>query len=90
MVAIRHISVRDGDVMLLIGTTKGAFLLRSNAKRARWEVGGPYGPGHSVYAMAYDGRHRRLWMSTGSMHWGAVLRSSDDFGRTWTPPILYP
>ncbi len=86
MVAIRHISVRDGDVMLLIGTTKGAFLLRSNAKRARWEVGGPYVPGHSVYAMAYDGRHRRLWMSTGSMHWGAVLRSSDDFGRTWTNP----
>ena len=86
MVATRHISMRNGDVLLLIGTTKGAFLLRSDAKRSRWEVGGPYLPGHSVYAMAYDGRHGRLWMSTGSMHWGAVLRSSDDFGKTWTNP----
>ena len=65
MVATRHLSMRNGDVLLLIGTTKGAFLLRSDAKRSRWEVGGPYLPGHSVYAMAYDGRHGRLWMSTG-------------------------
>jgi hypothetical protein len=38
--------------------------------------------------MAYDGRagRRRLWAGTSSMHWGAVLQSSDDFGRTWTNP----
>ncbi len=88
MVTTRHISVKDGDVLLLIGTMKGAFLLRSDIARSHWEVGGPYFPGHSVYAMAYDGRHgrRRLWASSSSMHWGAVLRSSDDFGMTWTNP----
>ena len=87
MVATRQISVKDGDALLMIGTMKGAFLLRSNAARARWDVGGPHFPGHSVYAMAYDGRSgRRLWASTGSMHWGSVLRSSDDFGTTWTNP----
>jgi len=74
--------------LLLVGTMKGAFLLRSNPARSRWEVGGPHFPGSSVYALAYDGRagRRRLWAGTGSMHWGAVLRSSDDFGKTWTQP----
>src|SRR6266699_6907467 len=58
---VRHIHVRKGDFLLLVGTTKGAFLLRSNARRTRWEVGGPYFHGHAVYAMAYDsrgGQHR--------------------------------
>ncbi|HYM80958.1 MAG TPA: exo-alpha-sialidase [Candidatus Limnocylindria bacterium] len=88
MVETRHVSVKDGDLLLMVGTMKGAFLLRTNRARARWETGGPHFPGHAVYAMAYDGRagRHRLWSSTGSMHWGAVLRSSDDFGRSWTNP----
>ena len=54
--SVRHAQVRKGDFLLLVGTTKGAFILRSNAQRSRWEVGGPYFHGHNVYAMAYDGR----------------------------------
>jgi eukaryotic-like serine/threonine-protein kinase len=54
--SVRHAHVRKGDFLLLVGTTKGAFILRSNAQRSRWEVGGPYFHGHSVYALAYDGR----------------------------------
>jgi hypothetical protein len=36
--------------------------------------------------MAYDDRggRPRLWAGPESMHWGAVLQQSDDFGRTWT------
>jgi len=37
---VRHAQVRKGDFLLLVGTTKGAFILRSNAQRSRWEVGG--------------------------------------------------
>jgi hypothetical protein len=84
---VRHLRVRKGDFLLLVGTTKGAFLLRSNARRTRWEVGGPYFHGHAVYAMAYDdraGRHR-IWASCQS-YWGTMLRSSDDFGKSWTNP----
>ena len=86
MVDIRSLSPRAGDVVLLVGTTKGAFLFRSGPTRGRWERGGPHFPGHAVYAMAYDGRagRRRLWAAPESMHWGSVMRSSDDFGRTWT------
>src|SRR5437899_128100 len=85
--SVRHAHVRKGDFLLLVGTTKGAFILRSNAQRSRWDVGGPYFHGHSVYAMAFDnrgGRHR-IWASTAS-YWGTLLRSSDDFGKSWTNP----
>src|SRR5882757_7586307 len=38
--SVKHAGVRKGDFVLLVGTTKGAFILRSNARRSRWEVGG--------------------------------------------------
>ena len=85
--SVRHTQVRKGDFLLLVGTTKGAFIIRSNAKRTRWEVGGPYFHGHAVYAMAYDDRggQHRIWASTCSF-WGTQLRSSEDFGKSWTNP----
>ena len=86
---MQHLAVRNGDVLLLVGTNKGAFLFKSSRDRARWDVAGPYFHGQSVYAMAYDGRNgrHRLWMSTHSLMWGTFLRSSDDFGRSWTNPL---
>jgi len=89
--SVRHAQVKRGDFLLLVGTTKGAFILRSNAQRSRWDVGGPYFHGHSVYAMTYDGRdgRHRIWASTQS-YWGTLLRSSDDFGKRWTNPRQAP
>ncbi len=88
---VHHINVRRGDFLLLVGTTKGAFLLRSNPQRARWDVGGPYFHGDNVYAIAYDDRENqhRIWASTSS-YWGTLLRSSDDFGKSWTNPREVP
>jgi len=86
---IRHLDVKNRDVLLLLGTTKGAFLAKSKSDRKHWEVAGPYFHGHAVYSLAYDsrgGRHR-IWASTGSPLWGTYLRSSDDFGKTWTNPL---
>ena len=96
MPVTRHVSPKAGDVVLLVGTMKGAFIFRSDAARKRWQRGGPYFPGHAVYAMAFDGRagRRRLWAAPDSMHWGSVLQSSDDFGRTWSSGeaanVLFP
>lgn len=83
-----HIDPNAGDVLLLVGTMKGAFLVRSGPDRRTWDVGGPYFPGSAVYAMAYDTRsgRQRIWAGPNSMHWGGLLRSSDDFGKTWTNP----
>jgi hypothetical protein len=77
-----------GDVLVLIGTMKGAFLLRSGPDRAAFELTGPHFPGHEVYSMAADtrGGRTRLLAGTSSMHWGAVVRASDDLGATWTDP----
>jgi hypothetical protein len=40
-----------------------------------------------INALAYDGRNgrHRLWASTASF-WGTFLRSTDDFGKSWTNP----
>jgi hypothetical protein len=79
---------REGDVVLLVGTMKGAFLLWSGADRGEWRIEGPHFRGESVYALAIDqrGGRRRMLAATRSMHWGAVIRTSDDFGATWSEP----
>ena len=84
---MRHLRIREGDVLLMVGTVKGAFLLRSSADRRRWDVAGPYFHGNVVSALAYDGREdrHRLWASTCAF-WGTFLRASDDFGKIWTNP----
>jgi serine/threonine protein kinase len=89
--SVQHVPVRKGDLLLLVGTVKGAFLLRSNANRKRWEIGGPYFHGNGVYALAYDGRagRHRIWASTQS-YWGTLLQSSDDFGKSWSNPQQAP
>jgi hypothetical protein len=91
MPTTNHVNANPGDVLLLAGTMKGAFVLRSDTARQDWEVGGPYFPGRAIYAMAYDdrnGRHR-LWAAVNSAHWGSYLSSSEDFGKTWTEPEAY-
>ncbi len=86
-----QISVNAGDNLVLVGTMKGAFVFRSDAARDKWEEAGPYFPGRSIYAMAYDGRNgrTRLWAAVNSPFWGSFLSSTDDFGKTWTNPEQY-
>jgi photosystem II stability/assembly factor-like uncharacterized protein len=78
----------DGDVVLLVGTMKGAFVFSSSADRREWRMDGPHFRGQAVYAMAFDqrGGRRRILASAQSMHWGSVVRTSDDFGATWSAP----
>src|SRR5215207_2435952 len=78
----------SGDVLLLVGTTKGAFLVRSDRSRARWTVEGPHFPGEAVYSVAFDQRAGRTRTLVGaqSSHWGSTIRRSDDFGATWSGP----
>ena len=91
MPAPNHVNANLGDVLLLVGTMKGAFLLRSDKTRQDWEIGGPYFPGRAIYAMNYDDRNgrNRLWAAVNSSYWGSYLSSSDDFGKTWTEPETY-
>ena len=63
-----QIEVQSGDNLLLVGTTKGAFVFRADAGRTNWSEAGPYFPGRSVYAFDYDGRNgrQRLWAAVNS------------------------
>jgi photosystem II stability/assembly factor-like uncharacterized protein len=86
-----HVNPKSGDQLLLVGTMKGAFVLKSDASRKSWEVGGPYFPGRAIYAMNYDGRDGRnkLWAAVNSSYWGSYLSTSNDFGKSWTEPETY-
>jgi len=87
---------RNGDVVLMVGTTKGAFLFRSDGSRSGWDQDGPHFPGEEVYAMALDqrGGGRTLWAAPGNAFWGTALRRSDDLGATWSGkeerPVRFP
>ena len=74
------------DTLLLLGTTKGLFTLRSNDGRDEFELAGASFPGEEVYATAVDvrGDRARLFCGSVSNHWGPVLRRSDDLGATWS------
>jgi photosystem II stability/assembly factor-like uncharacterized protein len=86
-----QINAQAGDTLLLVGTVKGAFIFRSDGRRKKWDVAGPYFPGRSVYAMNFDGRNGRqsLWAAVNSSFWGSFLSSSNDFGKTWSDPEAY-
>ena len=83
------LKAKEGDVLLLIGTMKGAFLARADRSRKRWEISGPHFPGHAVYTLCFDARdgRQRLLAGVSSMHFGAMIHHSDDLGATWTQPV---
>ena len=87
---------RSGDVVIMVGTMKGAFLFTSDGSRQGWTVDGPHFPGEEVYALALDqrGADPVLWAAPTSAFWGATLRRSDDLGATWSGkderPVKFP
>jgi BNR/Asp-box repeat len=91
MPSTSHVKANSGDALLLVGTMKGAFVLRADESRENWDIGGPYFPGRAIYAFTYDNRkgRKRLWTAVNSSYWGSYLSSSDDFGCTWTEPETY-
>src|SRR5258706_4302214 len=48
-----------GEVLLLVGTMKGAFVLRSDESRKKWKIDGPHFRGFAIYAMLHDKRNGR-------------------------------
>ena len=80
------------DVLLMVGTMKGAFILRSDKSRKKWNVEGPHLRGTAVYAMMHDGREgrKRTFAAANNTFFGSTLRHSDDFGKTWSEPERHP
>ena len=51
-----ELNAKRSDVLLLVGTRMGAFLMAANASRIDWNVPGPHSPGYDTFHMSYDTR----------------------------------
>jgi photosystem II stability/assembly factor-like uncharacterized protein len=69
---------------LWIGTRKGAFALRSDARRKAWKLAGPQFLGHIIHHVVQDPRQPKvLLMAAKTGHLGPTVFRSTDRGRTW-------
>ena len=74
------------EVRVLVGTQKGGFVLRSDGRRADWEVSGPHFGGWEVYHMVgAPSDSMRVYASQSTGWFGQVIQRSDDGGTSWRP-----
>ena len=67
----------DAAIHLLVGTTKGAFVIDGDADRTRWSVRGPYCDGWPINHVVGDPLTGTMWAGGGGDWSGAgVWRSS--------------
>lgn len=83
------------SVALLIGTRKGAFILKSDAARRRWKMSNGIMIGAVVNDMVMDHRDgaRTILMGARTGHLGPTIFRSTDLGKTWkeaTQPPAFP
>lgn len=75
-------------VTVLVGTTKGVFLLRSGAGRTGWQVSGPHCDGWPINHVIGDPDTGALYAAGGGEFQGAGVWRSTDGGETWTLSLL--
>ena len=71
------------EILLMVGTKKGAFMFRSKDDRRTWKPIGPFFRGKQVYHFTYDRRNETLLASVNSDQWGPTVAISHDMGITW-------
>ena len=73
----------SNDLSILVGTTKGAFLVSGGADRAGWSVSGPFCDGWPINHVIGDPATGHLWAGGGGdWHGAGIWRSTDD-GKSW-------
>ena len=78
------------QVLVMVGTRKGAFVMESGPARTNWKVRGPYLEGQNVMHMALGPRTRTLFAAVGDPWFGSRVHRSADLGRTWDEPKSGP
>lgn len=77
-------TAHSGDLLVLVGTRKGAFILTGDQSRRTWQLSGPYNPGTDIFHLVYDPRAGgRVFSASNSMWFGPQVEFSDDLGSTW-------
>ncbi len=78
------IEANRGDIVLMVGTRKGGFLLTSDRSRRNWSVSGPHHAGSDIFHMTYDDREEGTVLAAiNSPIWGAEIQRSGDLGASW-------
>jgi photosystem II stability/assembly factor-like uncharacterized protein len=96
MACVKQLSAKTGTnlrkesgmstVRILVGTRKGAFVLTSDATRARWDISGPLFAGWEIYHLkGSPADPNRLYASQSSAWFGQQIQRSNDGGQTWEP-----
>lgn len=70
-------------ITVLLGTTKGVFLLQGDTARRDWQVSGPHCDGWCINHVIGDPETGRLWAAGGGDWHGAGVWRSDDGGQSW-------
>ncbi len=79
--------------LVLIGTTKGAFILESDAARAAWHVRGPFCDTLPMNHVIADPATGTIYAGGGNAWFGASVWKSEDLGASWTKSnagLTYP
>ncbi len=71
------------DVTILVGTTKGVFLIDGTAGRTAWSVRGPFCNGWPINHVVGDPHTGMIWAAGGGDWHGAGVWRSADHGETW-------
>jgi len=72
-----------GDITVLVGTTKGAFLVSGGDDRSGWSVTGPLCDGWPINHIIGDPATGALWAGVGGDWHGAGIWRSTDGGESW-------
>ncbi len=70
-------------VKVLLGTTKGAFILDGGESRTGWKVSGPHCDGWCINHAIGDPASGTIWAGGGSAFTGAGVWRSEDGGESW-------
>ncbi|MGB3316361.1 MAG: exo-alpha-sialidase [Albidovulum sp.] len=68
---------------LLVGTTKGLFLIKDNTDNKVWSVSGPHCDGWPINHAIGDPATGTIWAGGGGEWHGAGIWRSEDGGRNW-------
>jgi photosystem II stability/assembly factor-like uncharacterized protein len=71
------------QVLVLVGTRKGLFLLESDERREDWRVRGPFCDGWPVYHAVHDAESDTIYAAAASEWHGAAVWRSPDRGESW-------
>ena len=79
-----RVTARKRDVLVLLSTRKGCFILSSDGQRRSWALSGPHCAGSEVFHVAYDQRESgTVFAAVNHMVWGPEVQFSSNLGASW-------